>query len=90
MPIEIEDQLLKFLRCPNDLSPLVLADDELLQRLNRAIEMGHVMNLGGEPVLVPLEQALVSESSARLYPIVKQIPVMLPSEAISLGQLSPR
>ena len=86
----MKDHLYRLLRCPVDMSPLALADDELLQRLNRAIEMGHVMNLGGDPVQRPLEQALVSGSSERLYPIVKQIPVMLPSEAILLGQLSPR
>ena len=90
MPIEMEDQLLQLLRCPEDLSPLALADDELLQRLNRAIAMGHVVNLGGDPVQRLLEQALVSESSGRLYPIVKQIPVMLPGEAISLGQFTAR
>ncbi len=89
MSIEMHDPLLQFLRCPEDLSPLVLVEDEMLQRLNRAIEMGHVVNVGGRQVQRPLERALLSVSSERLYPIVNQIPVMLPSDAISLNQLSP-
>lgn len=86
--VVIDNSLLQILRCPEDLTPLSSADAGILERLNRAIAAGRVVNLGGERVEKPIENGLVREMGDWLYPIVEQIPVMLPSEAIPLNQLS--
>ena len=85
----IDDALLKMLRCPNDLSPLSLAKPQLLEQLNQAIVAKQIVNLKGDRVEQPLKNALFSNSSELLYPIVNHIPAMLPGEAISLNQLDP-
>jgi uncharacterized protein YbaR (Trm112 family) len=83
----IDEALLKILRCPKDLSPLSLANPQLLARVNRAIAAGRIVNLEGVGVQRQLKDALVSETGALLYPIINQIPALLPGEAISLSQL---
>jgi uncharacterized protein YbaR (Trm112 family) len=85
----IDDTLLKMLRCPKDLSPLSLAKPQLLEQLNQAIVAKQIVNLKGDRVEQPLKNAIFSNSSELLYPIVNHIPAMLPGEAISLNQLDP-
>ncbi len=83
----IDEALLKILRCPKDLSSLSLANPQLLVRVNRAIAAGRVVNLEGADVQRQLKSALVNETGGLLYPIINQIPALLPGEAISLSQL---
>ncbi len=83
----IDKQMLKILVCPEDQTPLAPADDQLLARLNRAIRAREIENLGGQPVLKPVEGGLVRRDQTRLYPIVDGIPVLLADEAISLKQV---
>ena len=83
----IDEALLEILRCPRDLSPLALADSPLLERLNRAIEAGRIVNSEGTRVEQRLAGALINQSGELLYPIVQQIPALLPGEAISIRQL---
>jgi len=85
----IDEGLLKILRCPKDLSPLALAKPQLLEHLNRAIAARQIVNLTGDRVEQPLKNALFSGSSELLYPIINQIPALLPGEAIPLNQLGP-
>ena len=83
----IDKALLKMLRCPKDLSPLTLASSQLLQRVNQAIATGQIANLEGTRVEQGLDGALVNESGKLLYPIVQQIPALLPGDAIPIHQL---
>jgi len=83
----IDENLLEILVCPEDRTPLRLADDRLLARLNKAIVAGQVENRAGQPVEKPLKCALVRQDDTLLYPVVDDIPVLLVDEAISLDQL---
>jgi len=85
----IDKQLLDILVCPQDHTPLSLADEELVERLNRAVtaEDVKVVNLGGGPVEEPLAGGLVRQDGKILYPIVDDIPVLLVDEAIALEQI---
>ena len=83
----IDEALLKILRCPKFLSPLTLANRQLLERVNRAIVDGRIVNLEGTRMQQRLESALVNQSGELLYPILQQIPALLPGEAIALNQL---
>jgi uncharacterized protein YbaR (Trm112 family) len=83
----LPDHFLDILRCPQDGSRLHLADVALVDRLNRAIAAGQLLNVAGEAVERALDGGLVREADDRLYPVFDQIPVLLPDEAIDLTRL---
>jgi len=80
-------QLVKGLRCPQNQSPVTLAASKLVERINRGIATGQVVNLGGHRLDRPLDAGLVREAGDMLYPVVDAIPVMLPDEAVELSQV---
>ena len=80
----IDKDLLKILVCPENRTPLRLADESLLDRLNRAVAAGMLKNRVGQPVQSPLEGGLVREDGTLFYPIIDGIPVLLLDEAIPL------
>jgi uncharacterized protein len=73
--------------CPIDRTSLVLADDSLLARLNRAIAAGRVKNQAGRLLDRPLDAALLRADHALVYPVLDDIPVLLADEAIPLEDL---
>lgn len=83
----IDKGLQNVLVCPNDHSPLAVADSRLTAKLNRAIAAGRVVNCVGQRVSQPLSGGLVRSDKTLLYPIVDGIPVLLADEAIRLDQL---
>ncbi len=83
----IADHLLEILRCPQSRTRLHSADAELVARLNRAISAGQLVNVAGERVGSSLDGGLIREAGDLLYPIVDQIPVLLPDEAIDITKL---
>lgn len=82
----IDKQLLKILRCPQDQSKLSPADDQLVSKINLAIDGKHLVTVAGHPLKKHIEGGLIRESGDLMYPIFDQIPVMLPDEAIDLTQ----
>ena len=83
----ISQELLDILVCPENRTPVHLADDALMARLNAAIDAGTVKNRAGEPVADRADSGLVREDGAYLYVVRDDIPVMLKDEAIPLDQL---
>lgn len=81
----IDETLLKILVCPEDKTPVSLADPGLVEALNRKIEQGAVRNRAGKPVVEKLDGGLIRSDQRFLYPIREDIPVMLVDEAIELG-----
>ena len=63
------------------------ADQSLVERANAAIDAGTLVNIGGQPVKKKLDSGLVRAAGDLMYPVVDQIPVMLPDEAIAVSQL---
>ena len=80
----IDKDLLDILVCPENRTPLHLADQPLVDRLNRAVAGGTLKNRVGQPVQSPLEGGLVREDGTLLYPIIDGIPVLLTDAAIPL------
>jgi uncharacterized protein YbaR (Trm112 family) len=81
----LDPQLLKILVCPETRTPLSLADDALMAKLNAAIAAGRVANQGGRLLTDILSGGLVCADGGVLYPIVDDIPVLLIDERIPLG-----
>lgn len=83
----VDAELLKILVCPEDKTPVSLADDALLAKLNEAIAEGKVKNRAGDAVEEKADGGLVREDGQYLYLIRDDIPIMLIDEAIPLAQL---
>jgi uncharacterized protein len=82
----IEAKLVEILRCPQDRSRLRAAPPELVDSINRAIDAGRAVNLAGERLEKRIDGGLIREAGDLLYPVVDDIPVMLPDEALELSR----
>ena len=83
----VDQELLDILVCPENKTPVTLADDALVAKANAAIEAGTLKNRAGEVVDKPMDGGLVREDRAYMYMIREDIPIMLIDEAIPLDQL---
>jgi uncharacterized protein YbaR (Trm112 family) len=83
----VHPELLKILVCPENKTPVVLAGDDLVAKINGAVEARTLKNRGGALVEAKIDGGLVREDKAYLYPIRDDIPIMLIDEAIPLDQI---
>ena len=81
----IDAELLEILACPEDKTPVRLADAAEVEALNARIAAGGVTNRGGDPVKDAVDGGLIREDGKYLYAIRDEIPVMLIDEAIPLN-----
>ena len=84
----VDQELLSILVCPENKTPVHLADDTTIEKINAAIQGGILKNRAGESVDTPIEGGLIREDGAYLYAIREDIPVMLIDEAIPLDQIA--
>ena len=80
----IDQQLLNILACPETREAVSLADEALIESLNRKIEARELVNRAGETVTEPISGGLVREDGRYLYVIRDGIPVMLVEQGILL------
>jgi uncharacterized protein len=83
----LSPEFLAMIRCPENRSPLALADEALVARLNQAVAAGTLKNRAGQPVAEPLDGGLIRQDGTIAYPIVDGFPVLLVDEGIPLAQL---
>jgi uncharacterized protein YbaR (Trm112 family) len=81
----IAPDLLKILCCPETHQDLRVAEPALVEKLNRAIAEGSVKNRAGGLVAENIDGGLVRADGKILYPIRKDIPVLLVDEGIPLA-----
>ena len=81
----VDPELLEILVCPEDKTPVRLAESVELDALNERIRAGGVTNRGGEPVADEVPEGLIREDGRYLYPVRDDIPIMLIDEAIPLS-----
>lgn len=84
----IDGKLLEILCCPVSKTPLTRLDAGRLKKLNAAIETGDAQYVGGEPVQEGVREALVTEDSKVIYPVVDGIPVLLEERGIGTTQFT--
>jgi len=80
----IDAKLLNLLCCPESHQPLHLADDSLVQNLNRQITSGNLQNRSGHSLKHPLDGGLLREDKKVVYPILNKLPILLVEEGILL------
>ena len=86
--MSIDGKLLEILCCPVSKTPLIRVTGKQLDQLNRAIKRCEVETICGEPVSEPLTEALITEDSKVIYPVVDSIPILLEEKGIGTTQLS--
>ena len=84
----VHPELLEILACPEDKTPVTLADDEVVKKANAAIETRTLKNRAGTVVEGKIDGGLVREDGAYMYPIRDDIPIMLIDEGIPMDQLA--
>ena len=84
----VHPELLKILVCPENKTPVTVADADLVAKANAAIEARTLKNRGDAVVDMKIDGGLVREDRKYLYPIRDDIPIMLIDEAIPLDQLA--
>lgn len=83
----VDQELLSILVCPENKTPVKLADQAMVDRINEVIAGNTLKNRGGEVVDTAIDGGLLREDGAYLYVIREDIPVMLIDEAIPMDQL---
>ncbi len=83
----LSPDLLEILRCPDDRTPLKLAEPDMVDKLNAAIEAGSIKNKEGKAVSEKIDAGLVREDGKIVYPVRDDIPVLLIDEGIPTDQL---
>jgi uncharacterized protein YbaR (Trm112 family) len=83
----IDGKLLEILCCPVSKTPLTRLSAGRLKALNEAISAGQVQYVRGDQVDQPLREALITEDSKVIYPVVDEIPILLEEKGIGTTQL---
>ncbi len=83
----IDSRLLDILCCPTSRVALRLLDSSALEKVNQAIAGGKIKRIDGRVQSEPLQEALITVDSQRIYRIDDGIPVMLADEAIAGTQI---
>jgi uncharacterized protein len=80
----LHPELINDLCCPETKQRVHLADGALIASLNDRISGGKVINRSGQPIAEKIDAGLLREDGKFLYPIRRNIPIMLIDEAIPL------
>ena len=81
----IDSDLLKILCCPETHQELRLAEPAIIENLNGQIAAGTLSNRAGQPVKEKIEGGLIRADGKLLYPIRRNLPIMLVDEGIPLA-----
>ncbi len=82
----IDGKLLEILCCPVSKTPLTRLPAGKLRVLNEAISSGEVQYVRGETVGDTLREALITEDSKVIYPVIDGIPILLEEKGIGTTQ----
>lgn len=85
----ISDDLLKVIACPETKQDLVIADQEIVDKINSLIEGGELLDRAKQQVTEKIEGGLIAkEAQNYLYPIRDEIPILLMDESIPLENVN--
>ncbi|MFI5324048.1 MAG: Trm112 family protein [Thermodesulfobacteriota bacterium] len=85
----IDKELLDIIVCPETRQSLVIAGPEIIERINRLIERGELLNRSKQKVSEKIDGGLIRKEDRKyLYPIRDDIPILLLEESIPLEGLN--
>jgi uncharacterized protein YbaR (Trm112 family) len=85
--MNIDNELLAILCCPETKQEVTRAEDRLIQLLNDRIRKGDLKNKAGHAVNDVLDGGLLRADKKILYPVWEDIPIMLIEEGIPVEGL---
>lgn len=85
--ININQDLLAILCCPETKQDVSLIDQNVLKRLNQRIEEGELKNKAGQLVTEKIDGGLLRADRKFVYPIKDGIPILLVEEGIPVHDL---
>jgi len=81
----IDKELLDILACPETKQDLILAEPEMVAKINALIEQGSLCNRANKKISQKIDGGLIRKDDRKyLYPILDNVPILLIDEAISL------
>lgn len=84
----LDRRLLDLLCCPVTKMPLALAAADALERLRIAAAAGQLQQRDGSVVAQAPQVALIESRSGWYYPVLDDIPVLLPEVALRVNETS--
>lgn len=84
----IKHELLNVICCPETKEDLVLADENLINKINSLIDRGEIENRNRQKITNRIEGGLIQKESRRfLYPVRNEIPILIIDESIPLENI---
>lgn len=84
----ISEELLNVIACPETKEDLVIADSDLVGKINSLIEKEQLVSRNKQKVTEIIDAGLIQkETQEYLYPIRNDIPILLMDESIPLQGL---
>ena len=80
----LHPELINDLCCPETKQRVHMADAALIGSINDRIASGQARNRGGQPIVETIDAGLLRADGKVLYPIRRDIPIMLIDEGIPL------
>ena len=84
----ISENLLAVIACPETKQDLVVAENDIVQKINHLIENGELLNRSKQKVTETIDGGLIQKEDRKyLYPIRDEIPILLMDESIVLENI---
>ena len=81
----ISQELLNIIVCPETKQDLVIAESDIVEKINTLIENGELLNRSKQKVTEKIDGGLIQKDDQKyLYPIRDEIPILLIDESIAL------
>ncbi len=81
----INEELLNIIVCPETKQDLVIAESDIVEKINTLIENGDLLNRSKQKVTEKIDGGLIQKDDRKyLYPIRDEIPILLIDESIAL------
>ena len=85
----INEELLNIIVCPETKQDLILADTEIIEKINSLIDRGELLNRARQKVAEKIDGGLIQKQDRQyLYPIRNEIPILLIDESIPLENIN--